>query len=178
MLIIGSIIFTMTALNFRSTFYDGIISRPISINSIICPILHISNIILIVSFVITAIIIILVRDFRILPLTGYMLLYGLGVAKYIISFTWVFEARRLELNQYGFGETNFKKSWWISVLYTVLFLFPPPLLIWVLPGSQWGGLAIGALGLAGLLLRSRWIDAITKNLEKKRYVLMEEFRKG
>ena len=178
LLIIGSIIFTMTALNFRSTFYDGIISRPISINSIIRHILYVSNIILIVSFLSTAIIVIIVRNFHILPLTGYMLLYGLGVAKYIISFTWVFEARRLELNRYGFGETNFKKSWWISSLYIVLFLFPPPLLMWLLPGIQWGGLAIGALGLAGLLLHPKWVDAIAKNLERKRYVLMEEFRKG
>ena len=37
---------------------------------------------------------------------------------------------------------------------------------------------MGVLGLAGLLLRSRWIAAITKNLERKRYVLMEGFRKG
>ena len=131
-----------------------------------------------VAFVITAIIVILVRDFRILPLVGYMLLYGLGVAKYIVSFTWMFDARRVELNRYAISNTKFSKNAWMSGLLAVPIIFPAPLLIWLLPGIHWGGLAIGALGLAGLLLRSRWIAAITKNLEKRRYVLMEEFRKG
>ncbi len=176
--IIGSTMFTTMAFNFRSTFYDGMISRPGLIKVIIQHIFRISNAILIGIFVIMAIIVILVRDFHILPLIGYMLLYGLGVAKYIASFPWVFAATRLELNRSGFGETNFKKGGWISALFGFLIIFPPPLLIWLLPGSHWGGLTIGALGLAGLLLRSRWVAAITKNLERKRYVLMEEFRKG
>ena len=170
--------FTTMAFNFRSTFYDGMMSRPGLIKVIIQHIFRISNAILIGVFVIMAIIVIFMRDFRILPLIGYMLLYGLGVAKYIASFPWVFAATRLELNRSGFGETNFKKGGWISALFAFLIIFPPPLLIWLLPGSHWGSMVIGALGLAGLLLRSRWVDALTKNLEKKRYVLMEEFRKG
>ena len=63
-------------------------------------------------------------------------------------------------------------------MYIAPFMFLPLLLIWLLPGIHWGGLTISMLGLAGLLLRSRWVAAITKNLERKRYVLMEEFRKG
>ncbi len=176
--IIGSTMFTTMAFNFRSTFYDGMMSRPGLIKVIIQHIFRISNAILIGVFVIMVIIVIFVRDFRILPLIGYMLLYGPGVAKYIASFPWVFAATRLELNRSGFGETNFKKGGWISALFAFLIIFPPPLLIWLLPGSHWGSMVIGALGLAGLLLRSRWVDALTKNLEKKRYVLMEEFRKG
>ena len=176
--IIGSTMFTTMAFNFRSTFYDGMMSRPGLIKVIIQHIFRVSNAILIGVFVIMVIIVIFVRDFRILPLIGYMLLYGLGVAKYIASFPWVFAATRLELNRSGFGETNFKKGGWISALFAFLIIFPPPLLIWLLPGSHWGSMVVGALGLAGLLFRSRWVDALTKNLEKKRYVLMEEFRKG
>ena len=144
--IIGSTMFTISAFNFRSTFYDGMMSRPGLINVVIRHIFRISNVILIVAFVITAIIVIIVRDFYILPLTGYMLLYGLGVAKYIASFTWMFDARRVELNRYGFGETNFKQGGWISGLLAVSIIFPAPLLIWLLPGNQWGAMAIGALG--------------------------------
>ncbi len=178
LVIIGSVMFTMMAYNFRSTFYEGMMARPGLINVVIRHIFRISNAILVGAFIIIAIIVILVRDFYTLPLTGYMLLFGLGVAKYIASLTWIFTATRLELNRHGFGEMNFKQGGWISTLFAFLIIFPPPLLIWLLPGSQWGGMAIGALGLAGLLLRRRWIASITKTLEKKRYVLMEEFRKG
>ncbi len=176
--IIGATMFTMMAFNFRSTFYDGMMARPGLLNVVVRHIFRISNAILVTAFVITAIIVILVRDFRFLPLIGYMLLYGLGIVKYIASFTWLFDATRVELNRYGISNTNFSKNGWISGLLAVSVMFLPPLLIWLLPGSHWGGMVIGALGLAGLLLRSRWIAAITKNLEKKRYVLMEEFRKG
>ncbi len=178
LVIVGSTMFTTMVFNFRSTFYDGMMARPGLIKVIIQHIFRVSNAILIGIFVIMAIIIILARDFGILPLIGYMLLYGLGVAKYIASFTWVFAATRLELNRSGFGETNFKKGGWMSALFSFLIIFPPPLLIWLLPGSHWGSLTIGALGLAGLLFHSRWVDTLTKNMEKKRYVLMEEFRKG
>ena len=178
LLIVGPMMFTMTAWNFRSTFYDGIMSRPITVGLVIQHIFRISNAMLIGVFIITAIIITFVRDFHVLPLAGYMLLYGLGIAKYIISFTWVFEARRVELDRYGFNNMNFSKSWWASALLTLLAILPPLFLVWLLPGTLWGGVATGMLGLTGLLLHSRWVDAITKNMENKRYVIMEEFRKG
>ncbi len=173
MLFIGS------ALNFRSTFYDGLMSRPLLTNTILNTVLYISNIMLLGYFGIIVIVFLIMRDFTTLPLAGYLLLYSMGV-KYIIPYTWVFEARRIELHGNVFGNVNFQfgQNWWISALCGVSIILLPPLLIVLLPGIHWGGMAIGALGLAGLLLHSRWIGAITKNMEKKRYVLMEEFRKG
>ncbi len=167
------------SLNFRSVFYDGLMSRPVSTSSMLITVFYMSNMMLFGSFGIIAIVFLIMQDFATFPLVGYMLLYSMGVMKYIIPYTWIFEARRFELHGNVFGNVNFKfgKNWWVG-LFTVLATLPPPLLIWLLPGIHWGGLATGALGLAGLLLRSRWIDAITKNLENKRYVLMEEFRKG
>ena len=172
-------LFIASALNFRSVFYDGLISRPLLKDTILNTVLYISNIILLGYFSIIAIVFLVMQDFVMLPLTVYLLLYSMGV-KYIIPYTWVFEARRIELNDNVFGNVNFQfgQNWWISALYGVSIMFLPPLLIVLLPGIYYGGMVVGALGLAGLLLRSRWIDAITKNLEKKRYVLMEEFRKG
>ena len=172
MLFIGS------ALNFRSVFYDGLISRPLLKDTILNTVLYISNIILLGYFGIIAVVFLVMQDFAMLPLVGYMFLFSTGV-KYIIPYTWVFEARRIELNGNVFGNVNFQfgQNWWISALCAASIFFLPSLLIGLLPGIHWGGMAIGALGLAGFLLRSRWIDAITKNLDKKRYVLMEEFRK-
>ena len=171
-------VFIGSALNFRSTFYDGLMSRPLLTNTILNTVLYISNIMLLGYFVIIAMVFLIMQNFAMLPLAIYLLLYSMGV-KYIIPYTWVFEARRIELNGNVFSNVNFHfgQNWWISALCAVSIFFLPPLLIALLPGIHWGGMVVGALGLAGLLFRSRWIDAITKNLEKKRYVLMEEFRK-
>jgi len=171
--------FITWTLNFRSVFYDGLASRPVSIDSILSVAFYLSNIILLVSCSILAIIFFVLQNFSMLPFVGYMLLYGMGI-KYIVPGIWVFEARRLELNGNVFGAVagQYHKNWWISALYMSPVMLLPLLLVWLLPGIHWGGMVVGALGLAGLLLRSRWIDAITKNLERKRYVLMEEFRKG
>ena len=171
--------FITWTLNFRSVFYDGLVSRPVSIDSILSVTFYLANIILLVSCSVIAIIFFVLQNFSMMPFVGYMLLYGMGM-KYIVPRIWVFEARRLELNGNVFGAvaSQYHKNWWISALYMTPVMLLPPLLVSLLPGIHWGGIAIGALGLAGLLLRSRWIAAITKNLEKKRYVLMEEFRKG
>ncbi len=171
-------LFIGNGLNFRSVFYDGLISRPLLKNTILNTVFYISNIILLGYFGFIAVVFFIMQDFAMLPLAGYLLLYGIGI-KYIIPCIWVFEARRLELHGNVFGNVNFQfgRNWWISVLCIVSITFIPTLLIGLLPGIHWGGMATGALGLAGFLLRSRWIDAITKNLDKKRYVLMEEFRK-
>ena len=177
--IAGCMQFIVSALNFRSVFYDGLASRPVSTDSILSVAFYLTNIMLLVFFSIFAIIFFVMQNFSMLLFSGYMLLYGIGI-KYIAPCTWVFEARRFELNGKVFGAVTYQyhKNWWISALYIAPFMFLPLLLIWLLPGIHWGGLTISMLGLAGLLLRSRWVDALTKNLEKKRYVLMEEFRKG
>ncbi|MXW63413.1 MAG: hypothetical protein F4Y00_06325 [Bacteroidetes bacterium SB0662_bin_6] len=176
---LSCMLFIGSALNFRSVFYDGLMSRPLLTDTILNTVLYIANIMLLGYFGIIAAVFLFMQNFATLPLAGYLLLYCMGI-KYIMPYIWVFEARRIELNGNVFDNVNFHfgQNWWISALCAVSICFLPPLLIALLPGIHWGGIAIGALGLAGLLLRSRWIAAITKNLEKKRYVLMEEFRKG
>lgn len=172
-------IFVGNALNFRSVFYDSLMSKPISINNVLMIMLYISNIIFFVYFSIMAIFIYIIYDFSMFILPGYLFLYSLGI-KYIIPYTWIFDARRIKLNDNAFGNISFhfRQNWWVLTLCGVSIIFLPPLFIILLPGIHYGGIVVGALGLVGLLLRSRWIDAITKNIERKRYVLMEEFRKG
>ena len=173
MLFIGS------SLNFRSSFYDGLMSRPLLVEIILNNIFYISNVIILGYFGIISLVFIIMQNFIILPLAIYLLLYSLGI-KYIIPYTWIFEARRIELNDNIFGNFNFQfgQNWWISALCGVSIIFLPPLLIAFLPGIHYGGMIMGTLGLAGFLLRFKWINLIAKNLEKNRYVLMEEFRKG
>ena len=48
--IIGSTMFTMSAFNFRSTFYDGMMARPVLLNVVIQYIFRISNAILVCGF--------------------------------------------------------------------------------------------------------------------------------
>ena len=172
------IIFIGNALNFRSIFYDGLMSRPALTDTILITALYISNIILLGYFTIVIITLFIMQNFAMLILVGYLVLYSMGV-KYIIPYIWILEVRRVELNDNVFSNVNFQfgKNWWISALCAVSIISLPPLFIWLLPGIHWGGMVTGALGLAGILLRRRWIASITKTLKKKRYVLMEEFRK-
>lgn len=176
--VIGSLQFAASAFNFRSTFYDGMASRPISIRSTLSTVFNITNIQFVGAFGLLSIFILALQKFWILPFVVYMLLYGLGL-KYLVPYTYILEARRFELNGNVFGgvPAQYYKNWWASALYTLPAIFLPALLVLLLPGRHWGGMAIAIVGLAGLLWRRKWIDGAVKRLERKRYLVMEEFRK-
>ena len=113
-----------------------------------------------------------------IPFAAYVFLYVLGL-KYVIPYAWVFEARRFELTGkvFGVAATQYHKNWWITALLALPGMFLPVLITLLFQGSHWGGMAMAAPGLVGVLWRRTWIAVAVRRLEKKRYVVMEEFRK-
>ncbi len=176
--VLGCLQFMMGAFNFRSTFYDGLMSRPVPIHSILTSSFSIANIALFGTLGLIAIIFAIIKGFGSLFFVGCMLLYGLAL-KYTVPYTWVLDARRLELNGQVFGvvAARWDKNSWITGLWVLPGVLVPFLLVLLLPGMYWGSIAIALLGLAGLLWRRKWIDGAVKRLERKRYLILEEFRK-
>ncbi len=174
----GCLQFMMAAFNFRSTFYDGLMSRPVSIYSITKIAFYITNISLLGSFGLLAIILVVMQQFWALFFLGCMFLYSLAL-KYVVPYTWILDLGRLELNGQVFGvvAARWSKNSWVSGIWILPGMLTPVLCILFLPGRFLGGMAIALLGLAGLLWRRKWIDGVVKRLERRRYLIMEEFRK-
>ncbi len=175
---VGCLQFLMVTFNFRSTFYDGLISRPVSTHSIMKVSFYIADIALLGAFGLLAVIFVILQKFWVLFFIGCVFLYSLGL-KYIIPYSWVLEAKRLELNGQVFGvvAAQWNKNWWVSAVWSLPAILTPMLLVLLLPGRYLGGVAIVVLGLVGILWRRKWLDGAVKRLEEKRYLVMEEFRK-
>src|SRR6185437_14162173 len=64
-------------------------------------------------------------------------------------------------------------------LYSLLVLLPPILIggILTLVGYPWVGIAVvGAIGLISLLFRNWWIEFLTQQFYKRKYLILQGFR--
>ena len=176
---IGCLQFFLAAFNFKSIFYDGLMSRPVSPRSMVNVSFYMANIALLGCFGLLAVIFVATQKFWMLFFVGCMFLYGLGL-KYLVPWIWSIDAKRIDLNGQVFGvvAAQWDRNSWIGALYLLPAMALPALLVLLLPGRFSGGVAIAALGLAALLWRRWWIDGAVKRLHEKRYMVMEEFRKG
>jgi xanthine/uracil/vitamin C permease (AzgA family) len=79
--------------------------------------------------------------------------------------------RKAAFNYQGLGAAQW--------LYT-LFVFLVPLAIYLpfsfLAGRWWAILAVGLVGLINLLLRDWWIDWLTRQFNRRKYLILEGFR--
>jgi hypothetical protein len=65
---------------------------------------------------------------------------------------------------------------WIYMLF--VFLLPAVIYLPVsfIAGSWWGILALGLVGLISLLLQDWWVDWLTREFGKRKYLILEGFR--
>jgi hypothetical protein len=117
-------------------------------------------------------------DWRILPIQGAAYLYNIGVNSILTVWFATFSYKGVDLSknqafnyQGGGGATNFIYTMVVMLAPFVVFL---PLM---LLGYAWAGIvAVGALGLVGLLSRNWWVDLLTKQFYKRKYLILEGFR--
>ena len=185
-----TVIFTTAGMGLRSSFYDGLVSRPVSQVTIV------HNMVLTFH--------IFMSCFFVLPILGFltnffqgrsndffmtasMFLYILGIINYLMVFLSVLEPTCLELNV-KLSKRNVRspivkdefKNWpltGIVVLLLILAVVVPLLFLGFFPGTH-GAVspAMAVLGLAGLLFHAGWVRLIARSLEKRRYELLERFR--
>ena len=117
-------------------------------------------------------------DWRILPIQGAAFLYNIGVNSVLTIWFATFNYKGIDLsksqafNYQGSGGTA-------NFVYTLIVLLGPfvvflPLMLF---GYAWTGIVVvGALGLVGLLCRNLWIEFLTKEFYKRKYLILQGFR--
>ena len=188
-LIDAMIIFTVAGVGLRSSFYDSLLSRPVSQGTIVHNVVLTFHIFVSCFFVLPTLAF-LINFVRGEPNDLYrmtsMFLYVLGIINYLMVFLSALEPNCVELNV-KLSELNVRSPIvkefqnLRTTLMIVLFLIlaaATPLVLWgFFPGTH--GIVFPAmfvLGLAGLLFHAGWVRLIARSLQKRRYELLERFR--
>ena len=186
----ATIIFSAMGVSLRSSFYDGLMSKPVSQIMIVHNIVLTFHIFVSCFFVLPMLAVLIdffQRESNNIFMITSMFLYVLGIVNYLIIFLSALEPNRIELNAKSSEmsarspvvKDEFKNSrlTGMIVLLLILSVGMPMLLPALFPATH--GVvfpAIGVLGLAGLLFHAGWVRLITRSLEKRRYELLERFR--
>ena len=184
------IIYIACGFGLRGSFYDGLLSRPVSQVMIVRNVVFAIHIIMSLFFILLALAS-LVNIFQGRYNTFFMIismfLYVLGIINYLVILLSSFDSQRVELNAKS-SEMSARspivkdelKNWRTTgmiVLLLILAMAVPILFLALFPATH--GVVfpvIGVLGLAGLLFHAGWVRLITRSLEKRRYELLERFR--
>lgn len=181
-------------LSCHSTFYDGLLARPVSESSIARIIVYVLHISAALFFGVLMVVFMLVQgDWGDLFMRGSSFLYVLGVGNYLLAFsaTALYPAVRMKLDlkfrDVGHGDPyrvdpvsrDAVPSRWIAPVFLVLTVLSMALITSLYFFSQTRGIifpTMAVLGLAGLFFHARWIRLITHILQRRRYELLERFR--
>ena len=184
------IIYIACGFGLRGSFYDGLLSRPVSQAVIVRNVIFAIHIIMSSFFILLALAS-LVNIFQGRYNTFFMIismfLYVLGIINYLVILLSSFDSQRVELNAKS-SEMSARspivkdefKNWRLSgiiILLLILVVVVPLLFLAFFPGTH--GVVfptMGVLGLAGLLFHAGWVRLITRSLEKRRYEFLERFR--
>ncbi len=176
------IFYTEQIFSYRSTYYDGMQARPLSEILTVQGVLRMSHVGTLLGFAVAAPMVILsirlggVRPDMLLW-TGCMFVYGLGVVNYAHVFAGMLLAMRMALNVSAFGAKKWGGPGKFSVFLLVIITWlPAGLLLFLMPDHGWGFLAIGAVGVTGLLCHTRWVAFLAATLRRRRYIMLERFR--
>ncbi len=106
-----------------------------------------------------------------------MFVYGLGVVNYAHVFAGMFSAMRMALNVSAFAAKKWAgRDRFSAVLIGIVTWLPAGLLLFLIPNNDWAFLAIGAMGVTGLLRHARWVAFLAATLRRRRYIMLERFR--
>ena len=175
--------------DFRSEFYDGLSVFPVSDNTKLQTILFMFHrIILLVIFIFILVVMIMniILGTRIFFGWIFMqgsILFAIGILNYIALFLNVLFPIPRKVNA-GMTEPNTSfvlpvmnaQSIMIYAGFIIILVMPALLPVMQSVSGVWAGLALGALGLAGLCLQPWLTRLLARRLRSKRYLVMERFR--
>ena len=183
----------LSTLSWRSTFYEGLLARPVSESDVARIIVYVLHLCVVLFFGLLIIASTLVRGDGDLSMIGASFLYVLGVVNYLLAFaaTSFMSGARIDMNlrfrDVGHGdpyrEAPVSKEAvpyrWIVPVFWLLVVLSVALIVSVGFFSQTREIvfpAMAVLGLAGLFFHARWLRLITHVLHRRRYELLERFR--
>lgn len=175
------------AFDYRSSFYDCLQSIPISEKTILKTILLISHrftlfgLSLFVFIVILINIIINDSSFPLWIILIGNMLYGMGIVNFATLCVNIFHPipRNIDLKYYQFIPNISMPN--VNMIYIILFpMISFSIQIWFLNlmSAIWTGVIFSVLGFIGLCLQNFLLTLLANNLHKRKYIIMERFRRG
>ena len=184
----------LSTLSWRSTFYEGLLARPVSESDVARIIVYVLHLCVVLFFGLSIIASTLVQgDWGDLSMIGASFLYVLGVVNYLLAFvaTAFMSGARIDMNlrfrDVGHGDPyrevpvsrDAVPYRWIVPVFWLLVVLSAALIVSVGFFSQTREIvfpAMAVLGLAGLFFHARWLRLLTHVLHGRRYELLERFR--
>lgn len=104
-------------------------------------------------------------------------LYNIGVNSVLSIWMATYNYKAIDLSKSA--TFNFQGTGTVQWLYGLVLILIPylifyPLARWVNPWLAYG--VIGVIGLIGLLLRNWWIEVLTRQFQKRKYLILAGFR--
>ena len=177
-LILSVSFYTIQSFNYKSTFYDGLLSRPFQYISFIKNSYITSIIFMSIIFFTVILIYAITKNYTHIFLTICLFIYGSGISIYIFIFLGMFDIKRIELNSSSFN--NFSNFSFTKLRFTflpiILILLPPPILVLSISDILYASMSIGLLGIGSLIFHTKWISFLANTLQRRKYIMLEEFR--
>jgi hypothetical protein len=117
-----------------------------------------------------------VYGFRILLVNTAMFLFNIGFASYLFLFLSTFNKTRFDLGADAFSMQGKGSNQFTAVFLYLLVLLAIYLPVTLLAGSRAAFVALGAIGLAGILFHPFILRLLSRQFIKRRYIMSEGFR--
>ncbi|MCF8296691.1 MAG: DUF5687 family protein [Saprospiraceae bacterium] len=171
--------FTISYGNFlfgwNSNFFDGLLSTNINTTNYLKAKLWIFLSVSIVAFVLS--IPYAYFGFDIVLINFCALLYNLGVSSFVIIYFATIKPKRIDLNQsHAFNFNGVTGSQYVAMLPVMV----APMIIYapfgIFISQEAGFIAVGVVGIIGLLFYKTWLRLLAKRFSKMKYSIAEGFR--
>lgn len=159
----------------HSSYFDGLMSLPISIPTFIKSQFILFTAVSTFSFVITSFYGLI--SWKIIPIQFAAFLYNIGINSVIAVYFATRSYKAIDLSK---GATmNYQGTGMAQWLYSAAILLIPISLCWAIGKvfNSWVAIAtLGSLGLVSLLLQNWWITLLTDQFRQRKHTILEGFR--
>jgi hypothetical protein len=177
-----SLVYSLHSFRFRSSFYDGLITRPLKTKDILKTLILFVHLGSLVTFgILLTFLYFLIPDKDVIAFILYILPFAMGVMNYSYFFGGTYDIVRFEPNKDAFSfDGAFSTQPFKNIALTSMIHLLIPLVPYMLTGrliNFWLYLFIAAPGFIGLSFHRIWINRIENSLENRKYLISESFRK-
>lgn len=159
----------------HSSYFDGLMSLPVSMTTFIRAQFLMFNAVSSISFVITSLYGLI--SWKIIPFQLAAWLYNIGINSVIVVY---FATRSYKALDLAKGATFNYQSTGMAQWLNALAVFLVPILLYVVLNyffNEWVGIiTLGALGLISLLLQNWWINILTGQFLLRKHLILSGFR--
>jgi len=159
----------------QSNFFDGLMSSNISLPVWIRSKFMLYTAVSTILFIITSLYGLISWKLLLTQLAAW--LYNIGINSVLSVYLATYHYKGIDLNKSA--SFNYQGTGMVQWVYSLILIFLPylifyPLARWINP---WTGYAvIGGLGLISLLLQNWWVEVLSREFKRRKYLILAGFR--